>query len=90
MALSTEPVPGASTPPDRAAVGAPGTPVFTLPVALSIMVFFALCAQCTSTLVVIGRETRSWRWPIASFVTMTGIAYLAAWGTAAGAQAMGW
>ncbi|MEO1993111.1 MAG: ferrous iron transporter B, partial [Pirellulales bacterium] len=27
--------------------------VFTLPVALSIMVFFALCAQCASTLVVI-------------------------------------
>ncbi len=86
--VGTESFPAA--PPAGAAVGAPGTPVFTLPVALSIMVFFALCAQCTSTLVVIGRETRSWRWPIASFVTMTGIAYLAAWGTAAGAQAMGW
>jgi len=64
-------------------------PIFTLPVALSIMVFFALCAQCASTLVVIGRETGSWLWPLASFVGMTTLAYLAAWGTAAAARAMG-
>lgn len=63
----------------------PGTdePVFTRPVALSIMVFFALCAQCSSTLVMIGRETRSWRWPVASFLGMTGLAYFAAWLTSA-------
>lgn len=82
--------PLAPPPRARAAVSAAGTAVFTLPVALSIMVFFALCAQCTSTLVVMGRETRSWRWPIASFVTMTTIAYFAAWATAAGARALGW
>jgi ferrous iron transport protein B len=52
--------------------------VFTLPVALSIMVFFALCAQCASTLVVIGRETRSWIWPVFTFVYMTVLAWLAA------------
>ena len=34
-----------------------GEPVYNIPVALSIMVFFALCAQCASTLVVIRRET---------------------------------
>ena len=34
-----------------------GKPVFTVPVALSVMVFFALCCQCVSTLVVIKRET---------------------------------
>lgn len=56
-----------------------GRPLFTLPVALSIMVFFALCAQCVSTLVIIGRETRSWVWPIASFFTMTALAFAAAW-----------
>ncbi len=33
-----------------------GQPVFTLPVALAIMVFFAFCMQCASTLVVIARE----------------------------------
>ena len=52
--------------------------VFTLPVALSIMVFFALCAQCASTLVVIGRETGSWVWPVVTFVYMTVLAWLGA------------
>ncbi len=55
-----------------------GQPVFTLPVALSIMVFFALCAQCAATLVVIRRETGSWRWPLFTFVYMTLLAYIGA------------
>jgi ferrous iron transport protein B len=55
-----------------------GRPVFGLPVALSIMVFFALCAQCVSTLVVIRRETNSWRWPVFVFSYMTGLAYVGA------------
>ncbi len=67
-----------------------GEPLFTLSVALSVMVFFALCAQCSATLVVMGRETGSWRWPVASFVVMTTLAYFAAWGTSAGARALGW
>jgi ferrous iron transport protein B len=53
-------------------------PVFTLPVALSLMVFFALCAQCAATLAVIRRETNSWRWPIFSFTYMTTLAYVGA------------
>ncbi len=52
--------------------------VFTLPVALSIMVFFALCAQCVSTLAVIGRETGSRWWPVVSFASMTILAWFAA------------
>jgi ferrous iron transport protein B len=58
----------------------PGTDrkVITLPVALSIMVFFALCAQCASTLAVIRRETGSWGWPVFTFVYMTTLAYVAA------------
>lgn len=55
-----------------------GKPVFNLPVALSIMVFFALCAQCAATLMVIRRETNSWRWPIFAFVYMTALAYIGA------------
>lgn len=55
-----------------------GSPVYNVPVALSIMVFFALCAQCASTLVTIRRETNSWRWPVFSFVYMTGLAYVGA------------
>ena len=52
--------------------------LFGLPVALSIMVFFALCAQCSSTLAVIKRETNSWFWPAFTFVYMTILAYVAA------------
>ncbi|MBL9122041.1 MAG: ferrous iron transport protein B [Planctomycetaceae bacterium] len=56
-------------------------PVYNVPVALSIMVFFALCAQCAATLAAIRRETNSWRWPAFTFAYMTGIAYVAAWAT---------
>ncbi|HWL07918.1 MAG TPA: nucleoside recognition domain-containing protein, partial [Planctomicrobium sp.] len=55
-----------------------GAPLFTLPVALSVMVFFALCAQCGATLMVIRRESNSWRWPIFTFVYMTVLAYIGA------------
>lgn len=55
-----------------------GEPVYNLPVALSIMVFFALCAQCAATLAVIRRETNSWRWPALTFAYMTTLAYLGA------------
>lgn len=58
-----------------------GRLVFNTPVALSIMVFFALCAQCASTLAVMRRETNSWRWPAFTFVYMTVLAYLGALAT---------
>jgi len=62
----------------RASKWPDGRPVFTVPVALSIIVFFALCAQCVSTLLVIKRETNSWGWPLFSFGYMTALAYLGA------------
>jgi ferrous iron transport protein B len=55
-----------------------GRPLFTLPVALGVMVFFALCMQCAATLATMKRETNSWRWPIFSFVYMTTLAYIGA------------
>lgn len=54
---------------------------YRIPVALSLMVFFALCCQCVSTLAVIRRETRSWFWPIFTFVYMTGLAYVGSFAT---------
>jgi ferrous iron transport protein B len=56
-----------------------GRKVYNLPVAVSIMVFFALCAQCASTLMVIRRETNSWIWPAFTFTYMTALAYVGAW-----------
>jgi ferrous iron transport protein B len=47
-------------------------------VALSIMVFVALCLQCVTTLAVIRRETKSWAWPAFAFAYMTALAYLGA------------
>ena len=47
-------------------------------VAISLLVFFALCCQCVSTLAVIRRETQSWRWPLFTFVYMTVLAYTSA------------
>lgn len=54
------------------------TPVFNVVTACSIMVFFALCAQCTSTLMVMRRETNSWKWPAITFAYMTTLAYVGA------------
>lgn len=55
-----------------------GRPLFNIAVAISIMVFFALCAQCAATLVTIKRETGQWRWPVLTFVYMTVLAYAGA------------
>jgi ferrous iron transport protein B len=43
---------------------------------LSLMIFFALAMQCMSTLAVVRRESRSWRWPAFLFGYMTVLAYL--------------
>ncbi len=56
---------------------ADGSTIYTPLTGLSLMVFFALACQCMSTLAVLKRETRSWRWPAFLFVYMTGLAYLA-------------
>ena len=52
--------------------------LFNVPSALSLMVFFALCCQCGSTLMVIRQETGTWFWPAFTFIYMTSLAYIAA------------
>jgi ferrous iron transport protein B len=54
-----------------------GQPVFTLATALAIMVFFALCMQCASTLAVTAREAGT-RYAVITFVYMTALAWVAA------------
>jgi ferrous iron transport protein B len=54
-----------------------GEPVFNIPVALSIMVFFALCMQCGATLAVIAKEL-NWWWSVGSFFALTALAWVAA------------
>ncbi len=53
-----------------------GTPVYTLASGLSLMVFYVLAMQCMSTLAVVKRETRTWKWPIVQLLYMTGLAYV--------------
>lgn len=53
-----------------------GTPVFNLPVAFSIMIFFALCMQCGATVAIIAQEL-DWSWAIGSFIGLTAIAWIA-------------
>lgn len=63
----------------NAAVRADGTKVYDLATGLSLLVFYVLSMQCMSTLAVVKRETRSWKWPAIQLVYMTGIAYLMSW-----------
>ena len=62
-----------------AAVRPDGTKVYNLATGLSLLVFYVLAMQCMSTLAVVKRETRSWKWPIIQLIYMTGLAYLMSW-----------
>lgn len=54
-----------------------GLPVFTAAVAFSLMMFYAFAMQCVSTIAVVYRETKHWKWPAIQFAYMTGMAYIA-------------
>ena len=55
---------------------ADGRKVYTLPAAFSLMIFYVLAMQCMSTLAVVKRETKTWKWPVFQFIYMTGLAYI--------------
>jgi ferrous iron transport protein B len=50
----------------------------TLGGAIALVVFFAFAMQCTSTLIIVRRETNSWKLPALQFTYMTTVAYVAA------------
>ncbi len=54
-----------------------GKPVFSLAVAFSLMMFYAFAMQCASTVAVVYRETKNWRWPAIQFAYMAVLAYAA-------------
>ena len=62
-----------------AAVRADGTKVYDLATGLSLLIFYVFAMQCMSTLAIVKRETRSWKWPVIQLVYMTGLAYLLSW-----------
>jgi ferrous iron transport protein B len=62
----------------RSATRLDGTPLFTVPTAWSLLVFYVLAMQCLPTLALVRRETGSWRWPLVQFAWMTALAYVGA------------
>jgi ferrous iron transport protein B len=53
-----------------------GSKVYTLATGVSLMIFYVFAMQCMSTLAIVKRETRSWKWPVIQFTYMTVLAYL--------------
>ncbi|MEJ7611544.1 MAG: ferrous iron transport protein B [Ferruginibacter sp.] len=64
-----------------AAKRADGSKVYDLPTGLSLLVFYVIAMQCMSTLVIVKRETKTWKWAIIQFLYMTALAYLLSWVT---------
>jgi ferrous iron transport protein B len=56
-----------------------GSPLFTVPTAAALLVFFTLAMQCLPTLALVRRETQSWKWPALQFAWMSGLAWTCAW-----------
>jgi len=53
-----------------------GQLMFSPPVAMSLLIFYVFAMQCMSTLAVVKRETKSWKWVLVQFGYMTALAYL--------------
>ena len=53
-----------------------GNKVFTFASGISLLLFYAFAMQCMSTLAIVKRETKTWKWPLIQLFGMTTIAYL--------------
>ncbi|MGZ4036111.1 MAG: hypothetical protein ACXVP4_14730, partial [Bacteroidia bacterium] len=49
---------------------------FSLAVGFSLLIFYAFAMQCMSTLAVVYRETKNWKWPAIQFLFMGVLAYV--------------
>jgi ferrous iron transport protein B len=58
-----------------------GEKLFNLPVGMSLLIFYAFAMQCVSTLAVVKRETKSWKWPLLQLFGMGAFAYIASFVT---------
>lgn len=55
-----------------------GEKTFNKATSFSLMVFYVFAMQCMSTLAVVKRETKGWKWPIIQTLYMSGLAYFMA------------
>ena len=52
-----------------------GALIYTPAATWSLLIFYVFAMQCMSTLAIVKRETKSWKWPIIQFTMMTTLAY---------------
>ena len=55
-----------------------GSLIYTLPMVVGLLIFYAFCLQCVATIAVIYRETNSLRWPVFAWLYMTALGYVGA------------
>lgn len=55
-----------------------GSLVYNLATGVSLLIFYAFAMQCLSTLAVVKRETRTWKWPVIQLLVMSGFAWVTA------------
>ncbi len=55
-----------------------GEAMYTPALAFSLLVFYAFAMQCMSTLAVVYRETKNWKWPAFQLLYLSALAYLSA------------
>lgn len=53
-----------------------GQPMYSIALGVSLMLFYAFAMQCMSTLAVVYRETKSWKWPVLQLIYMSAVAYI--------------
>ena len=53
-----------------------GEVFFTTAVGISLMLFYAFSMQCMSTIAVVYRETKGWKWPLIQLLYMSVLAYM--------------
>jgi ferrous iron transport protein B len=68
---------------------ADGTPVYTTLVGVTLMVFYVFALQCVSTIVIVRRETNSWKWPLFQWLYMGALAWVLAFLTYQGGRLLG-
>jgi ferrous iron transport protein B len=67
-----------------------GSPLYTPLLAVTLMVFYVFALQCASTVVVVRRETNSWKWPVFQWLYMGALAWILAFITWHGGHWLGW
>jgi ferrous iron transport protein B len=55
-----------------------GGPRYTPAVGFSLLIFYTFAMQCMSTLAIVYRETKGWKWPLLQLTYMTALAYVSA------------